>query len=167
MNARRGLAVLAGMAFISGCGFHFAGREGGFPPAFATLHVTVDGSPLRDSPLLKDLQRAVVENGGHLSDAAGVPVLAVSGETLSPQVLAVGNNGLVAAYLLDYSLQYEVRDPSGRPEIPWRSVKLQRTYQFSTFNVLGEEREQDYLQEQMRQAAIRQILRVLMMRKRS
>lgn len=150
------------LSTLAGCGFHFPGPEGRLPPSLTTLHVVVAGSPLRHPPLLQEARRAFYNLGARLTDAPGVPVLTLSNEYFAPQVLVVDTLGRVSAYLLDYSLDFEVTDAAGKVLVPLRSVKLQREYTFSRLNVLGEEREQEYLEQRMRKAAIQKMLRELM-----
>lgn len=143
---------------LAGCGFHFPTSFNQLPPSLATLQVTVSGSPLRDPPLLKAAVRAVRAAGGHVRPEAGLPLLTLTNEYFVPQVLVVDTTGRVAAYLLDYALSFELQDASGRVLIPMRTVKLQREYTFSRFNVLGESRQQRHLKHEMRSEAIRKVL---------
>lgn len=143
---------------LAGCGFRFPTSFNQLPPSLATLHVTVSGSPLRDPPLLKATVRAVRAAGGHVAPEPGLPLLTLTNEYFVPQVLVVDTTGRVAAYLLDYALSFELQDASGHVLIPMRTVKLQREYTFSRFNVLGESRQQRHLKHEMRAEAIRKVL---------
>ncbi|MHB1951650.1 MAG: LPS-assembly lipoprotein LptE [Acidiferrobacteraceae bacterium] len=150
--------TLACCLTLAGCGFHFPTSFNRLPPELASVHVVVAGSTLRDPPLLKAAVRQVRAAGGRVVPGPGAPLLTLSNEYFVPQVLVVDPTGRVAAYLLSYALSFELQDAAGRVLIPSRTVKLQREYTFSRFNVLGESRQQRHLKHEMRAEAIRKIL---------
>ena len=160
---RRRWLLLVFFLGLSACGFHFPGHDGAMPAALRRLQVGILGSAARNPPLLLALRRELAISGTEVvqGQRVGIPALMVTNEVFAPQVLAVDTTGRVSAYLLDYSLSFELLNGAGQVVLPMQSVRLQREYTFNIVNVLGEQRQQDYLQRRMRASAVRKLMFML------
>lgn len=160
---RRSWVWLPVFLWLSACGFHFPGADGGLPPSLRRLQVHLMGSTLRAPVLVRALRRELVRAGGTVvhGQVAGVPGLVLTPEVFVAQVLAVDTSGRVSAYLLNYTLSFELLDGAGKVVLPLQPIKLQRAYSFNITNVLGEQRQQQYLERRMRRAALRKLLYIL------
>jgi LPS-assembly lipoprotein len=148
---------------LAGCGFQLRGAAtpAALPASISTLRLTMPGR-IAYPPLLVAVRDALrLQPGVTLTDSAGVPTLVLLGEEFTVNVLAIDATGKVSDYLLNYAARYKVTDATGKDWIPPSAVKLQREYVFDRLNVLASEKEQDYLQREMRRDAAEQIVRRL------
>ncbi len=161
-----GLTLVAGMLVLGACGFHLRGmRSAMLPPQLSKLRVTMAGGAAYP-PLLVEMRNTLrTETNTRLVDnpSARVPTLTLSGEIISSEVAAIDITGRATEYMLDYRVSFSLADAAGRPIIPTRTIKIQREYSFNKLNVLATERENQFLQNDMRRDAVRQIIRQLAM----
>lgn len=155
---KRLLPVVCVLA-LTGCGFHLrTGHEFALPKPLSVLRVTMPGNGLKYPGLVLAVRHALQNRGVTIVNKGPVPVLVLGGETLSPMVVTINNNGGASAYLLDYAVTFGLLGPKGGVLIASRTVRVQREYNFDPLNVLAMAREQAYLQKRMRRSAARQII---------
>lgn len=148
---------------LSGCGFHLRGTSSvALPPELSTLRVTMGGAGY--PPLLVEVRNALLALGSvRLTDdvSASVPVLQLNSESSTSQVLAIDSSGRISAYLLNFRVDYSLIGADKKPLLQNQSVKLQREYGFDRLNVLASEKQNEFLQSEMRRDVAQQILRRL------
>jgi len=128
------------------------------PPVFAALRVTMPASGLRYPPLVLAVRHALLNRGVAIVPKGNVPTVVLVGETMTPIIASINNNGGASTYLLDYSATFSVQAPDGAVLIAPTIIRVQREYSFDALNVLAMAREQAYLERRMRAAAARQII---------
>ncbi len=156
----RTLAAFIGMLVLAGCGFHLrTARESDVPARFADLHVTSPVSGLRYPQIVLVVSRMLQDHGAAVfSGKAPLPTLELVNETMVPVVVTINSNGGAAAYLLDYSVSFVLKDASGRVVLGPQVVRVQREYNLNPLNILAMAREERYLENRMRRSAARQIV---------
>lgn len=158
------LSLVIALLLLGGCGFHLRGVQSAtLPTRLSVLRVTMAGGAAFP-PLLVRMRDALrTETGAHLVDtpAPGVPTLTLWGESISSEVAAIDVTGRATEYMLDYQVSFSLVDAAGRQIIPPRTIKIQREYSFNKLNVLATERENQFLQNDMRRDAVHQIIRQL------
>jgi len=153
------LAIVALCIGLVGCGFHLrTAQEFTLPPSLAVVRVAMPTSSLKYPEFALIVRRALLERGVEVVDKGNVPAIVLSGETLTPLIVSVNNNGGASAYLLNYATTFSVQGPGGRVLLAPTVVRVQREYTFDALNILAMAREQAYLQKRMRIAAARQII---------
>jgi len=147
------------MALLAGCGFHLrTGREAALPAALSTIKVTMPVSALKYPGLLLIVRHALQNRGVVVVTRGQVPTLVLSGESLTPIVVTINNNGGASAYLLNYAATFSLQGPHGRVWMAPRTVRVQREYTYDALNLLAMGRQQSYLQRRLRHSAARQIM---------
>lgn len=152
------LLVLGAILLIGACGFH--PRDAGvatLAPALAVLRVEGSQEVVREAVR----NALIVDAGARITEAAGVPLLTLTSESIQSEVLAITAAGTQSDFLLNYSIGYSLRAADGAMLIPARTIRLQREYTFDKLNVLASERHDDFLRAAMRRDAVQQILRAL------
>jgi len=148
---------------LMSCGFHLRGTSSvALPPELSTLRVTMGGAGY--PPLLVEVRNALLALGNvRLTDdvSASVPVLQLNSESSTSQVLAIDSSGRISAYLLNFRVDYSLIGADKKPLLQNQSVKLQREYGFDRLNVLASEKQNEFLQSEMRRDVAQQILRRL------
>ena len=154
------VALLAAcVTTLSACGFHLRGQAP-LPEAMQRTHLTGTGlyGPLRD-----EVMQALAGAGGRLVDdprTAG-SVLRIEGERFHRRVLSVAADRRVNEYSLTYDLAFSLYAPDGSVLVPSQQVSVTREYAFDRDRVLGTGQEEAVLRREMRDQAVRQMLRRL------
>jgi len=160
---KRVLLLTALVMLVTACGFHVRGASSiRLPPELGVMRVTMSGKGYQ--PLLIEVRASLLEQGKvKLVDdvTESVPVLHLHAEINNSQVLAVDSSGRVSAYLLDYRVDFSLDGADGKPLLKRQPVKIQREYVFNRLKVLATEKQSEYLRNEMRRDAARQILRRL------
>ncbi|MDA8389936.1 MAG: LPS assembly lipoprotein LptE [Gammaproteobacteria bacterium] len=156
----RTLAAIVVMLVLAGCGFHLrTAREDRVPARFAALHVTMPGSGLRYPQIVLVVSRMLQDHGATvLPGKAPLPTVELLNETLVPVVVTINSNGGAAAYLLDYSVSFVLKNAQGRTLLGPGVARVQREYNLNPLNILAMAREERYLENRMRRSAARQIV---------
>jgi len=98
-----------------------------------------------------------------LADAPGKAdaVLEILGETQQKQILSLSSAGRVQEYLLRYRITFRVRDAAGNELLPPDEIMLERDLIYDDDVALAKENEEIFLYQDMRNDAIRQLVRRL------
>jgi LPS-assembly lipoprotein len=151
-----GLLVACVLA-VSGCGFHLS-RPPELP--FETLYVVAPSY----SSFGAELKRYLASNGKtrlvDRPEQAEVTLQIIS-ELYESQIVALSVAGRVNELQLRYRLAYSVRDRLNHEWIAPIELVLHRDMTYDDTTVLAKENEQVLLQQDMRQDAVRQIVRRL------
>ena len=91
----------------------------------------------------------------------GTPVLTLYDEQSSTRVLSFDANRNVSQFLTRYRVDFDVRDAAGKEMIGRQTILLHRDFLFDKTQVLAMERESQELRQQMREDAVRQMIRRL------
>jgi len=163
-RARAAAAVLvAALALaLGGCGFHLRGSLGGdrLPPQMAVTYIR---APDPYGALAVDLRRALQANGVRVTrkPAQAHAVLAVLQDSAGRRVLSVGPDGRPQEYELIYTVRVELLDPKGKVLRRLPPVERTRDFLFDEAAVLGMDREQQILFDDMRRDIVQDIVRRL------
>lgn len=155
--------LATGYSLLVSCGFHLRGLgTSQLPESLATMRVVVIGSQTANDPLRLAMEDALrIQGGVSVTQAADVPTLAITPETVDSQVLTVDVSGKVAEYQLRYEIGFSVLNAAGAPLAPPQTLRLQRDYRFNPLNVLAKEQEEANLRNELRRDALSQIVRRL------
>jgi LPS-assembly lipoprotein len=150
------LLTLCALA-VSGCGFHLS-RPPELP--FDTLYVAAPTF----SSFGAELKRYLVGNSHtrlvDRPDQAQV-ILEIISEQQESQIVALSTSGKVNEFLLHYRLLFSLRDREHHQWIAPTEILLTRDMTYDDTEVLGKENEQATLILDMRQDAVRQVVRRL------
>jgi len=150
-------ALIACVLAVSGCGFHLT-RPPELP--FETLYVVAPSY----SSFGAELKRYLASNSNtrlvDRPEQAEVTLQIIS-ELYESQIVALSVAGRVNELQLRYRLAYSVRDRQNHEWIAPIEMVLHRDMTYDDNTVLAKENEQVLLQQDMRQDAVRQIVRRL------
>ncbi|WP_303907704.1 LPS-assembly lipoprotein LptE [Thiohalomonas denitrificans] len=140
---------------LSACGFQLRGAVV-LPEAMEVTTIQGGGGELRN-----ELRDALVSAGAKVVPDAipSASSLIILGEDSERRVLSVDSGGKVREYELFYQIRYSLRAPDGMVLVPEQSVRMTRDYEYDPDNVLSSEQEESAVRDEMRQLAIRQMLR--------
>jgi LPS-assembly lipoprotein len=150
-----GLAVLAGIAAFSGCGFQLRGQEA--LPFSAAYVVAPETSNVANA-----LRRSLASQSKLARTLDEAPVrISLGKETYSKEILALSGGGKVREYRLQYRVLLSVADAAGKVAVEPTEIHLSNDFSYSDAQVLAKEAEEASLNRAMEQDALRQILRRL------
>ncbi|MEW5788240.1 MAG: LPS assembly lipoprotein LptE [Pseudomonadota bacterium] len=150
-----GLAALAGVSILGGCGFQLRGKS---QLPFTAAYVTAGAGSVLAGPLRQALSSQ--DKLATAADAAPVRISLVD-ETRSKTILSLSGGGKVKEYRLAYKVRLVVTDPQGKELIAPSEILLNRDFSYSDAEVLAKEGEENALNKAMEQEALRQVLRRL------
>jgi len=143
------LLLLVGSLSLSlnGCGFQLRGSKA-LPATMAVTYIQTDTpfSTLRD-----DFRTALRAHGASVTDdrAAATAVLRIVENREDKRVLTVDIGGRVQEYEIRQSIRFVVTTADNRPAVPEQAVSLSRDFVFSPTDVLGKEREEQRVREEL------------------
>lgn len=157
MSKISSFVLLISSLAVSACGFHLRGAVV-LPEAMQVTTIQGVGTWSEIATEIRDvLQAAGARVLPEPTDETSR--LVVLDEEFDRRVLSVGSAGKVAEYELFYRLSYSLLGSDGAVLVPEQSVSMTRDYQFDPNNVLSSEQEENELKREMRQLAVRQMLR--------
>ncbi len=140
---------------LSACGFQLRGVT---DLAFKTLYI--QGGKLTIS---RDLTRSLKTNGvqvvEHAEDAE--LLLELLSESNQKRILSLSGGGLVREFELIYLLNFRVREASNPTWGPVQTIRGRRDFSYSDNALLGKAEEEARLNADMRNDAIRELMRRL------
>ncbi len=153
------LALIYSVVLLSGCGFHLRGSIE--LPAELTK-VALEGTR-PNGELGVAVRNGFARVGGQVvnSAASASSVLVITQDASSRRVLSVDSIGQANEYELDYMLGFRLDDPDGTNRVVQQSINLRRQYRFDPNLTLSKADEEARLVREMRQDAVRQMLRRL------
>jgi len=151
---------------MGGCGFHLRGSVT-LPPIMEVTYIQ-DSRPA--SKISTKLKSALNKNGITLVKQPNSPlpdskpataILILANETFGQRLLSAGSTTLFKEYQLSYAITIELKDPDGTVILERQTVNTSREQTFEATQVLARTSEQEKLQREMMEDAIRQIMRRL------
>ena len=109
------------------------------------------------------LRNGFARVGGQVVDSAASAnsVLVITQDSSSRRVLSVDSTGQANEYELAYTLGFRLDDPDGTNRVVQQSINLRRQYRFDPNLTLAKADQEARLVREMRQDAVRQLLRRL------
>ena len=146
-------------ALLSGCGFRLRGSID-LPPELT--EVALEGTR-PNGELGIALRNGFARVGGQVVDSAASAnsVLVITQDSSSRRVLSVDSTGQANEYELAYTLGFRLDDPDGTNRVVQQSINLRRQYRFDPNLTLAKADQEARLVREMRQDAVRQMLRRL------
>jgi LPS-assembly lipoprotein len=141
---------------LGGCGFHLRGSDAKSMP-FQTAFVSGGG----DAVLMQRLRDALQQSGVSLADSEGAAevVFRVGRVTSDSRALTVGKRGDIEEYELRFAVDITFTSGAGDVLQPLTTIEFFNDYSYDKNSVLAKEEEREMLIGDMRQAAVREILR--------
>ncbi len=153
------LGLLLATLALSGCGFHLRGTG----PGAGTLNtpVAIAGLPPY-GPLQRELRRALDAAGAQLDETTPQPaVLRVANHDSSRRVLSVDSRNKASEYELLEALEFRLTSASGEELVASQTVRTVRVLFNPETEVLGRNREEDLLREDMRRELAERVVQRL------
>ena len=152
--------IMAGIFYLlllAGCGFHLRG-EMVLSPILSAPYVNSANSEFKND-LTKALQRSgiTVVNDREIASAI-IDLVSVKFDRL---VLSINSRGQATGYILTYQVFFRFVDRTGRVLANPARLKLSRTLEYQSKQVLPKKQEEDALRARMREDLVQQILRRL------
>lgn len=160
-TAVRFVTLLALLALLQGCGFNLRGSgesAANLPADISPLHI--QGLDQRDF-LRLELEYMFVNSGIQVTDnaAEAASLLHIRSRQSDRRVQTVNSRGKALEYELRESFEFELTDGAGNVRVPAQSLELAQIYTNRGKQVLGGQREENYLREDMWRRMSDQILR--------
>lgn len=147
-------ALLVSM-MLTGCGFHMRGSSTGelIPQNMRSLHVEGDSR----SNIYREVTSRLQQAGVQLTTASqDVPVLQISGMTVTNSTASVDTNSEVVEYVMVFNTNYQVILPHQQPQ--HFSARFSRVFLNKSSQALASSREQTQLVHDMEQQTANLIL---------
>lgn len=140
---------------ISACGFQLRGAAD-----LSFKHLYIQGAKLT---LSKDLERQLKTNGVKIVDQAedAELLLDLMNETSQKRIMSLSGGGLVREFELLYFLNFRIREASNPLWGPVQTIRGRRDFSYNDNALLGKAEEEARLNADMRNDAIRELLRRL------
>ncbi|WP_431688248.1 LPS assembly lipoprotein LptE [Hahella sp. NBU794] len=150
--------LLAGMAglLVSGCGFHLRGQME-LPSSLQALNLSC---PEGDARVLcgkvrESLQQASVQVSEGGADA---PTLAIGSVENSRRAVSLDSSANAAEYELSRKVTFSLTDAQGEPLIQPTSLQQFQSYQYDKLSVLGKEKEENSIRDDLDKLLATEIL---------
>jgi len=149
--------MLTAALLLSACGFQLRGTA---QLPFSTIYVQAPPT----SQFATQVRRAV--QAGSSTRLASAPeqaevLLQILNEAQEKQILSLSGGGRVSEYLLRYRVFFRLTDSKNREHIPASEIVQQRDFSYSDDQALAKESEEAQLYRDMRNDAVRQLVRRL------
>ena len=151
--------ALVVLVALQGCGFQLR-TLAELPPSISPVHI--EGLAQND-PMLATLRETLTEANAQIADsqAQAKTRLRLRNQNFSRRVLSVDSGGKVLEYELHHAFDFELVDKNGNEKVAEQTVGIQRTYENPETEVLGKQREEAQMREEMRSDIARQITDIL------
>ena len=155
INFRATFLLILLASFLTACGFQLRGVT---ELSFKTLFI--QGATLSIS---KDLNRSLKTNNITVVNSADEAelVLELINEANQKQILSLSGGGLVREFELFYMVSFRTREAGAAIFTPVQTIRLRRDFSYNDDALLGKAEEEARLNSDMRNDAIREILRRL------
>lgn len=154
------LLLLFAVTGLGGCGFQPRGQALSLASVPGPLHIR----GIRPySPLARELRVQLTQGGvGIAADMAGsASVLRISRRENSSRVLSVNSRNKAVEYELEEAAEIALYDSAGNELVPPQTVRVLRILLRPSESLLGSNREEDLLREDMRRDLAERIVRRL------
>lgn len=140
---------------LSACGFQLRGMA---ELSFKNLHV--QGATLSIS---RDLKRSLKTNGVQVVESVedAELLLELVNETYEKRILSLSGGGLVREFELNYRVNFRIREAANPLWSKVQTVQARRDFSYNDNALLGKADEESRLNADMRQDAVREVLRRL------
>lgn len=142
---------------LAACGFELRGSA---PMPFSTIYI--QAAPT--SQLAPQLRRSVRASGDtRIAERPGEAqvILHIINELQEKQILSLSGGGRVSEFRLRYRVFFRLTDEKNREHIPATEIILRRDYSYNDSQALSADSEEALLYKDMREDAVRQLLRRL------
>ncbi len=149
--------LTAATLLLPACGFQL---RGGAQLPFNTIFVQAPPT----SQFAIQLRRAVQAGSSTrltIAPEQAEVLLQILNEVQEKQILSLSGGGRVSEYLLRYRVSFRLTDSKNREHIPASEIMLQRDYSYNDSQALSAESEEAQLYRDMRNDAVRQLVRRL------
>jgi LPS-assembly lipoprotein len=159
MMPLRAPAILLACLLLAACGFQLRGE--------ATLPAVMDRTWLavadEHSVFARDLARHLEASGVELVGRAGeeAATLEIFSERMQREALTITGQARVREFMLIFDVEFELRDGDGEVLIERERLQLTREYSFDEQEILAAQREQEFLEADLRRAMTSRVLRRL------
>jgi len=152
--------IVAGLFYLfvlAGCGFHLRG-EMVLSPILSAPYVNTANAEFKED-LTKVLNRRGIRavNDPEIASA----IIDLVSVKFDRQVLSINSRGQATGYILTYQVLCRFVDRTGRVLASPARLKLSRTLEYQSTQVLPKKQEEDALRARMREDLVQQILRRL------
>jgi LPS-assembly lipoprotein len=149
-----GIALLFSL-MLPGCGFQLRGTAD-----LAFKNVYIQGGKLS---ITRDLERSLKTNGVQIASKSedAELLLDMVSERNQKRIMSLSGGGLVREFELIYLLSFRTREASNPIWSPVQTIRNRRDFSYNDNALLGKVEEEERLNADMRQDAIREILRRL------
>ena len=152
--------IMTGLFYLfllAGCGFHLRG-EMVLSPILSAPYVNAANAEFKED-LTKGLNRRGIRavNDPEIASA----IIDLVSVKFDRQVLSINSRGQATAYILTYQVRCRFVDRTGRVLASPARLKLSRTLEYQSTQVLPKKQEEDALRARMREDLVQQILRRL------
>jgi len=154
LSSLRGLATLAFVAVLAGCGFQLRGDA---PMGLKSIHVSTDGNSAVATEVRRRLAGGPTQLAPTIKDAEAH--LRITSETQEKAILTLTGTGRVYEYQLRLRVDYQVNDASAKALVEPTQIEVRRNLTYSDTAPLAKEAEEVQLYVDMRQDAAAIILR--------
>lgn len=156
--SRRKAVLCMAMLFtltLSACGFQLRGTAD-----LAFKNVYIQGGKLSIS---RDLERTFKTNGVQIATKSedAELLLEMVSENSQKRIMSLSGGGLVREFELIYLLSFRIREASNPIWGPVQTIRNRRDFSYNDNALLGKAEEEERLNADMRQDAIRDVLRRL------
>jgi LPS-assembly lipoprotein len=153
------ILLLALLLALTACGFQLRGTA---DLAFKNLYM--QGSKLT---INKNLTRSLKVNGVTVVDnpEKAELFLEMLSEQREQKILSLSGGGKVREFEIIYRVSFRLRSPSSETWGPVQTVENRRDFSYDDSQLLAKETEEERLLEDMRNAATREIMRLLVVQK--
>ena len=159
MQVTASLVLVVSLVVLSGCGFQLRGSIE-LPEELS--EVALEGTR-PNGELGVAVRNGFSRVGGQVVDSKtrAQSVLIITQDSSSRRVLSVDSIGQANEYELAYTLGFRLDDPNGVNRVVQQSINLRRQFRFDPDLTLAKADEEARLVREMRQDAVRQMLRRL------
>ncbi len=159
MNRRAFLTLLASLPAtlpLAGCGFQLRGRDA---IAYRSLYIDAPETSQAARQLADALRNRgiVVVETAQTADAT----VKLAQERENRTVLALSGGGRVREYRLNYTLSYSLTGKDGQEIFPLSEILQSRDFTYDDNQYLAKTAEENFLYRDLREDAVRQIVRRL------
>ena len=151
------VALITGLLFLSGCGFHL---RGAVSLDLSVVHIQSESA----NKIAPAVARRLTEEGVQVVPTASTAqaVVYLRNETVDKRILSVSSvSGKLEEYELSFRIEMEVRKPDGTVLMDKQVISLLRDYRFDETAVLAMWAEEEMLRQSMFRDLVAQIMRRL------
>lgn len=158
---RQLLILLVLVPMLGACGFHLRQDDYRLPQEWMQLGIEARGKVSSNSGLVLQLQQQLRETQGATVQvgAAVSPRIVLYSEQFRNPVSALDSLGRAREYLIEYIVQYQLVDTTGKELLPKKQrIYLRREQSYSSTQILAKERESEYLKKELQRHAAERIV---------